>query len=155
MAAIFITKEIIQTNGEDYGGIFKDRVARDIHTQDLYVDVRGQWQGRRDYVVDNAIQNDQNIHIFTRNKSKDNFTYWGLAKFVYKDNRTAQVGVRGTTVRDLAYFHFVINNTDIVNQEIPRNPLYVGGGCLKKACLDHIGHNNPAGAAISQCFVNM
>jgi hypothetical protein len=155
MAAIFITNEIISVEGEDYGGIFKDRVARDIHTQDMYIDVRGQWQGRRDHVVDDAIQNNNNIHIFTRKKKTDLFTYQGIGEFVYKDNRVAQIGVRPLLIHDLAFYHFTIKNNDIVNQVIPRNALYTGSGCFKKACLHHIGHNNPNGAGITQCFVNL
>ena len=155
MVAIFITNEIITSDGDNYGGIFNDRLARDIHNQDLYIDVRGQWQGRRDYIVDNSIINGDDIHIFSRNKKTDTFVYWGIAEFVYKDNRRAQVGIKPTTVQELAFFHFIIKNSDIVNELIPRNQLFEGPGCLKKACLLRIGHGNPTGAGISQCFVQM
>jgi hypothetical protein len=153
MTSIFITNEIIESEGAEYGGIFSDRVAIDIHTKDLYVDVRGQWQGRRDHLVDESIADGLKIHIFTRNKKTDTFTHQGVAEFVYKDTRTAQIGVKPETVNDLAFYHFVIKACDVVNEKIPRNPLFNGGGCLKKACLQRIGHPNPDGAGIFQCFV--
>jgi hypothetical protein len=152
MTSIFITKEIIVSTGPDYGGIFNDRVAIDIHNNDLYVDVRGQWQGRADHIVDESIASGSDIHIFTRNKVTDTFTYQGVATFQYKDDRVARIGVKPDTVVDLAYYHFVIKSADIVNEKIPRNSLFSGGGCFKKACLSRVGHSNPDGAAIFQCL---
>jgi hypothetical protein len=150
MASIFITMQVF----EKHNAFFKDRVEMDIDSDDLYIDVRYKCEDRKDNIIHDAIENNENIHIFTQKNPNDNFKYWGIAKFIYKDIQTVKLDTVEEIIK-ISFLHFIIKNNDIVGIDIPENPLYKGKGSLKKACLNHIGHPNPESVDISQCFVKI
>jgi len=136
--SIFITVEPIVIETQDYGGVFEDTIGVCPHTGDVHIVCRGQWTARDDHKVINNMQ----AHIFSRMRKTDAFTYWGLARKTNTVARILPVGASANNVRDLNLFIFKIDSVNVVNVVIPRNPEYNGTGCLKKACLAHIGYTD-------------
>ena len=150
MAAIFITAETITLADENYGGIFNDMLAICPHTGDVHILCRGQWTGR----CDNIIIENEEIHIFSRRNTRNEFTYWGIAQKEWTINRKIPVGVKTSNIEDLSLFKLKIKSENIINEVIPRNRMYNGSGCLKKSCLNHIGVTVLNGSMMN-CFIRL
>jgi hypothetical protein len=140
MAAVFLTKQVVTSNGRDYGGFYEDRIARDIYNGDLYFDVRGQRLGKRDRIVEQAHANGQPIHLFARNR-QGTYRYYGIADHAATSivQRAAPLGVDPGVVEGLAFYHFVIQQQHIHNGGagvvVPRDPAYGGYWKNKAPCI--------------------
>lgn len=152
MAVIFVSNVNVTFEGEKY--FSKDKISINEHG-DLYVTIRGQRQGRMDYLIDDAIKNGKCVYIFSRYKTTDNFIYRGVGEFTHKYDRTVSVGINANKIEELSEYNFFIKNKNIINCVIPRNKLYNGSGCLKKACLSFIGHKDPNNASILNAFIKL
>lgn len=147
MAAIFITVEVTTFGGETYGGAYKDVIAVCPHTGDIHIFCRGQRRGRSD----NIVQNNDIIHVFSRRRATDLFTYWGKATKEWTNMRVAPIGVN-CEVQNMSYFKLIIKSENVVRITVPRNINYNGSGCLKLSCLAHINANMNIRRNMMECF---
>ena len=139
-AAIFITE------GEAYAGVYNDCISVDIYTGDMHIDVKGQ-----NDAIEN-IENNHQVHIFSRRNENVPFTYQGIARYVYKINRQIPNGVRGE-IDQLTVYCFVIERQNVVGTVIPKN-MNLGNYCYKKSCINYLGYDTD-GLALQPCFVKL
>ena len=130
-------------NGEEihgmYGQAYEDRWGIHPETLELHAFVRGQRQGRLDYYIADAAQQDKPVYFYTREKATQNLIFRGIGKVKVERERMGPVG-ETLENNECALFYLHIAHADVRSVEIPNK---------KVGVLQHFGVPN---SSIMQCF---
>ena len=133
---ITLTSESLIINGVEYDYHKYDRILKNINKKEYEVFYSGQNQGKLDYQLIKAIQNNELFKVYYRAKDSMPYTYLG---FTYSSNiiqyRELPINVNTNTEQRLQ-IHLIIKN--IENISIPINN-FSGPGKYKKDVLIHAG----------------
>lgn len=137
--AIFLNGEYLE--GGIYGAHYEDRWGINPETGDIHAFVRGQNQGRMDYLITEATVNNSDVYFYTRKNKRSPLIFRGIGKVAVERLRVTPVGQNAENILDMALFYLKIQKENIVSEIINGK---------KREALNHFGANENAN--IQQCF---
>jgi hypothetical protein len=140
--AIFLNGEPLE--GGRYGAHYEDRWGKNLETNDIHAFVRGQNQGRRDYIIINASINDTPVHFYTRKNNKSPIIFRGIGKVSLERERVSPIGVNADSINEMALFYLKIDSSSVRNETI------IG---KKREALNHFGTG--PNENIQNCFYKL
>lgn len=150
--ALFTTNEVIKLGDHQYGGAYGDMHVQEAGLFEFYV--RGQRQGRMDYVIEDVQPaRGDDMNVFYRNKKTDPFIYLGRAVKFEIIQQHPNIG-QHVAVDSMALYKITGVKQEGISVCPWKLPGDSGGGCAKRAALASLGHewNQVFPQSSMQCF---